>query len=63
MARTIDNRNFRDSLISGELLDDAIDWISENLDPAEVFSEEQLISWVKDWAGNNGYLFKPEEDE
>lgn len=32
-------------------LDQAIDWISKNLNPDEVFPEKDLI----EWAENNGY--------
>lgn len=33
------------------LLDEAADWVEENLDPDDVFSEVQLAAWAAD----NGY--------
>jgi len=63
MAGHIDNHNFRESLIPYNLLDDAIDWVQKNLSPEDVFTEEQLKSWAKDWAINNEYEFKPENHD
>jgi len=37
--------------ISSTALDNAIDWISSNLSPDEVFDEKAL----KEWAESNGY--------
>jgi len=37
--------------MSNGALDNAINWISRNLNPDEVFSEKDL----QDWAENNGY--------
>lgn len=37
--------------ISATALDEAIDWITGNLSPDDVFSEKAL----SDWAENNGY--------
>lgn len=38
--------------MSSSSLDNAIDWISDHLDPDEVFSEKKLI----EWAEGNGYI-------
>lgn len=35
------------SNISENLLDDAIEWIRENLRPEEVFEEDELKSWAE----------------
>ena len=37
--------------MSSTALDNAIDWISSNLNPDEVFDEKQL----KEWAESNSY--------
>jgi hypothetical protein len=37
--------------MSHSALDNAINWIGDNLDPDQVFSEEKL----RDWAESNGY--------
>ncbi len=47
------------------LFRDVIDWISENLDPDDVFTKEQLDEWANNndwiddpeaWADMNGYI-------
>lgn len=43
-----------ETTISHSALDNAIEWISGNLSPDDVFSEKQL----KEWAENNGYAEK-----
>ncbi len=40
--------DFLKAVISTSLLDDAIDWIKVNLDPADVFSDEVLAEWAKE---------------
>ena len=42
---------FRDEAIGTEILENAIDWIRNNLDPEDVFDNEQLAIW----ADENGY--------
>lgn len=37
--------------MSSSSLDNAIDWISNHMNPDEIFSEKQL----KEWAESNGY--------
>ncbi len=49
------DRDFRDivrEMIGDSVLQEAIDYISSNLDPDEVFDEKDL----KNWAENNGYV-------
>lgn len=41
----------RNVLESDSVLDKAIDWISSNLDPEEVFSDGDLATW----ANKNGF--------
>jgi hypothetical protein len=52
------------------LLDDAIEWIKSNLGPADVFDEDDLLTWAAEqhpeeifdegtlssWAENNGFV-------
>ena len=56
-------------IVSDNALENAIDWISKNLDPYEVFSTKQLTDWasgeepesifeastLEQWAESNGY--------
>lgn len=53
MPSTKDNEKFRDSLFIGKsLLDDALDWIRENMQPDEVFGDNEL----SEWAEENGFV-------
>jgi len=61
--------NFTSS-VTGDLLDDCIAWITDNLDPEEVFNDSQLEAWavkqkvddifrekeLGEWAESNGYV-------
>lgn len=41
------DREFLSAIISeSRLLEDAINWIADNMKPAEVFSDKQLTSWA-----------------
>ena len=66
-----DERQFAEKLFGSEKLDEAIQWIAENLSPTDVFSEDKLIKWtsvhkkpedvyrskvLKEWALENGYI-------
>lgn len=43
MPSTKDNEKFRDSLFIGKsLLDDAIEWIHDNMKPDQVFGDNEL---------------------
>mgnify|MGYP001559453168 CR=1 FL=1 len=46
MPTSSQDRDFACSLLS---LDQAIDWIKNNLDPDQVFSVEQLKEWARDY--------------
>lgn len=49
MATRLQDKNFADTLASPDgWLDTAIDWISTNLNPEEVFSHENLAQWARD---------------
>jgi hypothetical protein len=51
-----ENEKFTESLFSGtSLLEDAIDWIRDNMKPDQVFEAKDLQGWAED----NGYV-KPE---
>jgi len=57
MAGYRDNMDFAKSILPQYLLDDAINWIKSNMYPEDVFSDDQLIEWAKDWAINNNHVF------
>lgn len=42
------DKNFLHDVIGTGLLECAIDWIKNNLEPEDVFSKEQLESWAED---------------
>jgi len=48
-ARDVDN--FMDAVLSS-VASDAVEWIGNNLDPADVFTTEAL----KQWATNNDFI-------
>ena len=48
---TTQRRDFIESVMPQDLLGDAIDWISANLSPEDVFSVNEL----EEWAYENGY--------
>lgn len=45
-----ENERFRSDVLTPPTwpLDDAIDWIAGNLDPTDVFTNEQLDRWARD---------------
>ena len=45
------DKNFRDTLIPSNILEDAIQWIQDNMEPEDVFTKDQL----NDWATENNY--------
>ena len=47
-----DRSLFTKDLFDDNLLDVAVDWISTNLEPDDVFSDKQL----KEWAMSNGFV-------
>lgn len=48
---TKENKDFTDAIMPMYPLDQAIEWINDNLDPDQVFTDNKL----KTWAENNGY--------
>lgn len=50
------NKRFADEFLVVYPLDSALDWISANLDPSDVFDKKKLIEWAYD----NG--FRPEDE-
>jgi len=70
------NRDFKDIIVSempDSILETAIDWISRNMNPADVFSKSELSDWADDngyvvegkidyegWAADNDYIKNPE---
>jgi hypothetical protein len=47
----LQSRNFMENLFSGSL-EKSIEWIQNNMEPEEVFNQNQL----EDWAKENGYV-------
>jgi len=43
---------YEDKKFGAEFLDQIVEWISDNLEPEDVFSAEQLQEWARD----NGYV-------
>ena len=52
MSTAQQDRNFISSVISNTLLEDSIEWIKENMNPEDVFSDAQLEAWAKE----NGFI-------
>lgn len=52
MTTAKQDADFLQSVISARLLEEAIDWISSNMNPEEVFSDEDLSFWAE----QNGYI-------
>lgn len=48
MTTSKQDNDFMSHVISGCLLEDAIDWISSNMDPDEVFPRDKLEQWAND---------------
>lgn len=57
MAGYRENNDFVNAILPRYFLDDAIEWIQENMNPEDVFSDEKL----KEWAENNGLVVIEEE--
>lgn len=47
MASTQQNRDFADRLFPADPLDTAIDWISANLSPSDIFDDDQLAEHAR----------------
>lgn len=48
MATLKQNRDYSQSVLPNDcnFLDDSLDWIRDNLDPEDVFTEDQLGDWA-----------------
>ncbi len=51
MADAKENKGFTEAMIGRWPLDEAIEWISKNLDPDDVFDEEKLEEWANKTGG------------
>lgn len=51
MSTAQQDRNFIESVVGNDLLENSIEWICNNMYPEEVFSQVDL----KRWAQENGY--------
>lgn len=47
------DKQFISDVIGDRILEKVVDWVSSNLEPEDVFSEEKLAQWAKDWAPKN----------
>lgn len=54
MALPEDNKKFLRETLGADPLTAVCEWISENMDPEEVFSEQDLEQWAK----SKGYKYK-----
>jgi len=52
MTTASQDRRFLDEVVGSRLLEEAIDWIKNNLEPDDVFSRDDLARW----AINNDYI-------
>lgn len=62
--------NYTEVVVSSSSLDNALEWIQNNLSPIDVFTRKELYDWASgetiddifnkdqliEWAENNGYL-------
>jgi len=67
---TKQDKDFLESVIATDLLEQSIQWITGNMEPEEVFGENRLTQWAQsmeldsiftekelgEWAENNGYV-------
>ena len=60
MAGSREDEDFAKAILCTYPLDEAIEWIGMNMCPEDVFSDEQLKSWAKNWAIENNYIFERE---
>ena len=51
------DHEFISTLISSSLLEEAIKWIGDHMEPTEVFSQKQLEAWAE----NAGYELSEEQ--
>jgi hypothetical protein len=51
MTTSKQDNDFINAVISNVLLEEAIEWISSNMDPEDVFSRSDLSYWAE----HNGY--------
>lgn len=50
-------KDFIEWIIPTSILDEAVQWISVNMNPDDVFSTSDL----NDWALNNGFIYSEDE--
>lgn len=70
MATGNENKKFTESVFGEYPLDSAIDWIKDNMEPDDVFEDDELIVWannkrpevifsnttLEEWALENGFV-------
>ena len=49
-------REFAESIVDEATILAAVQWIAANMTPEDVFSEEDLADYAKDWATDNGWI-------
>ena len=47
MTTRSEKSQFIESIVSSDLLDNAIEWIQNNMEPYEIFTDEQLGNWAE----------------
>lgn len=64
------DRDFLEKIIGTQVLEDAIEWMKDNLEPSDIFDDKDLISYasgqkpekvftqseLEEWAEENGYV-------
>lgn len=53
MASAKENADFTSDMLPEYPLDHAIEWIQEHMDPEEVFSDDTLEDWAKNYGGDH----------
>ena len=58
MTTAAQDRRFLDEIVGTGLLENAIEWIKDNLEPDEVFDEKDLDRWAQE----NNYQQIPDSE-
>jgi hypothetical protein len=59
MTTVSEDKAFIAHIISGRLLEEARDWIIQNMAPDDVFDKDDLV----EWAENNGFIDEDNMDD
>ncbi len=65
MSSRQEREDFIENTIPSDLLDQAVEWVSRNMTPDQVFDNDTLTDWAKDnnmrTAGETGSYYSPED--